>query len=101
MLDHNDGCVIFREYSKTKVRFYGVAGTSQTFSQLDVIESQNYIREENIHRRPGHDERAAAHRRQEQADVRQDSRQYTDKQLEKARAACKETENTPPQPARS
>lgn len=41
MLSHNAGCVIFKEYRKTKIRFYVIAATAKTISRLDVVEMQN------------------------------------------------------------
>jgi hypothetical protein len=42
MLTQNVGCVIFKEYNKTSGKFYGVAVTTKTFSELEFIESQNF-----------------------------------------------------------
>ena len=36
------GCVIFREYTKTKVGFYLVVVTTKSHSELEVIESDGY-----------------------------------------------------------
>lgn len=37
-----DGCVIFREYHKTKVGFFVVALTTRTHGELEVLESKGY-----------------------------------------------------------
>jgi hypothetical protein len=42
LLSQNKGCVIFREYRKTRGMIWGVAVTTKTQSELEVIESHNY-----------------------------------------------------------
>jgi hypothetical protein len=99
MLDHNDGCVIFREYQKTKNRFYGVAETSKTFGMLDVIEARNHTPPKKtwVEDQDGMDDlqRMAVKDRLKFVKIPD---KYTDKQLDKARTACKEP-STPTPPA--
>ena len=42
VLSQNTGCVIFREHRKTRGMFWGVAVTAVRFSELDVVDSENY-----------------------------------------------------------
>ena len=42
MLSHNSGCVIFKEGTKTKGMFWGVAVTATVRGKLTVIETQDY-----------------------------------------------------------
>jgi hypothetical protein len=45
-LSECNGCVIFKEYKKTDFMFYGVAMTSNTHYELEVIETINYNMEQ-------------------------------------------------------
>jgi len=38
----NTGCVIFKQYTNTTTRFWGVAITQRRVGALEVIETQNY-----------------------------------------------------------
>ena len=42
LLSQSKGCVIFREYKKTKVGFWVVVVTAKSHGELEVIESANY-----------------------------------------------------------
>jgi len=46
MLAHNNSCVIFKESKKHSGMFYGIAVTVKTYSELEVIETQNYTLEQ-------------------------------------------------------
>ena len=41
-LDQNAGCVIFREHRKLRGMYWGIAVTTEEYSELDVVETQNY-----------------------------------------------------------
>ena len=43
-----NGCVIFREYMKTKVGFWVVAVTSESHGELEVIETDGYVLEPRV-----------------------------------------------------
>ena len=43
-----NGCVIFREYVKTKVGFWVVAVTSESHGELEVIETDGYVLEPRV-----------------------------------------------------
>jgi len=42
LLSHSKGCVIFREYKKTKIGFWVVAVTAKSHGELEVIEALDY-----------------------------------------------------------
>jgi outer membrane receptor for ferrienterochelin and colicin len=41
-LSQSKGCVIFREYKKTKIGFWVAAVTAKSHGELEVVESTNY-----------------------------------------------------------
>lgn len=43
-----NGCVIFREYKKTKVGFWVVAVTSESHGELEVVETDGYVLEPRV-----------------------------------------------------
>ena len=91
LLSHSKGCVIFREYRKTKVGFWLVVVTTKSHSELEVIETYGYSldpkvwveNEENMNE---------LQRRATNDAIRyvkiQDK--YTPEELESARALCAE-----------
>jgi hypothetical protein len=42
LLSHSKGCVIFREYRKTKVGFWVVVVTTKSHGELEVVETYGY-----------------------------------------------------------
>lgn len=42
ILSHSKGCVIFREYKKTKVGFFVVVVTAKSHGELEVVETDGY-----------------------------------------------------------
>jgi hypothetical protein len=42
LLSHSKGCVIFREYRKTKVGFWLVVVTTKSHAELEIIETYRY-----------------------------------------------------------
>lgn len=97
----NSGCVIFRQYMDKNTKFWGVAVSQSRVSALEVIESQNYdLPQKKWVGQDGADEltRIAAKDRIKYVKIPE---KYTPNQLEKARAACKESAvpSQPEQPA--
>jgi hypothetical protein len=91
----NAGCVIFREYTAKNTKFYGVAISQSRVSALEVIETQNYdLSQKKWVGQDGADElmRIAAKDRIKYVKIPE---KYTPSQLEKARAACKESAAAP------
>jgi DNA-binding protein YbaB len=43
ILSHSKGCVIFREYKKTKVGFFVVVVTAKSHGELEVVETDGYV----------------------------------------------------------
>jgi len=96
MATQNAGCVIFKEFRKTNAKFWGVAITTKTFSGLEVLESQNY---ELTPKKWVEDQESL---NQLQRLALKDKikfvkipEKFSDAQLQKARAACKEPSTTP------
>jgi hypothetical protein len=91
LLGQNVGCVIFKEYRKTNTKFWGVAVTQKTFSGLEVVETQNYemTQKKWIEDQDSMNDlqRIAIKDRVKFVKIPE---KYTDNQLAKARAACKE-----------
>jgi hypothetical protein len=48
IVTHSKGCVIFREYRKTKVGFWVVVVTTKTHSELEVVETDGYELDQKI-----------------------------------------------------
>jgi hypothetical protein len=96
LLSQNAGCVIFKEFHKTNVKFWGVAISSKTVACLEVVESQNYELSQTtwIEDQEGLDQllRIATKDKIKFVKIPEE---YTDDQLEKARVACKEPSVTP------
>ena len=93
----NAGCVIFRQYTEKNTKFWGVAVSQSRVSALEVIETQNYdLAQKKWVGQDGADEltRIAVKDRIKYVKIPE---KYTPNQLEKARAACKESA-VPPQP---
>ena len=84
------GCVIFREYKKTKVGFWVVAVTTESHGELEVIETDGYVLEPKVweQKQSNIDE---LQRRSVRDTVRyvkiQDD--YTPEELEAARRLCR------------
>jgi len=85
-----NGCVIFREYKKTRVGFWVVAVTSESHGELEVIETDGYVLEPKVweQKQSNIDE---LQRRSIRDSVRyvkiQDD--YTPEELEAARSLCR------------
>jgi|HubBroStandDraft_3_1064219.scaffolds.fasta_scaffold336187_1 hypothetical protein len=93
----NTGCVIFRQYTEKNTKFWGVAISQSRVSALEVIETQNYeLAQKRWVGQDGADEltRLAVKDRLKYVKIPE---KYTPSQLQKARAACKESA-VPPQP---
>jgi hypothetical protein len=93
----NTGCVIFRQYTEKNTKFWGVAISQSRVSALEVIETQNYeLAQKRWVGQDGADEltRLAVKDRLKYVKIPE---KYTPSQLQKARAACKESA-IPPQP---
>jgi hypothetical protein len=93
----NAGCVIFKQYTEKNTKFWGVAVSQSKVSALEVIETQNYdLAQKKWVGQDGADEltRIAVKDRIKYVKIPE---KYTPNQLEKARAACKESA-VPPQP---
>ncbi len=93
----NAGCVIFKQYTEKNTKFWGVAVSQSRVSALEVIETQNYdLSQKKWVGQDGADEltRIAVKDRIKYVKIPE---KYTPNQLEKARAACKES-GVPPQP---
>ena len=93
----NSGCVIFKQNTEKNTKFWGVAVSQSRVSALEVIETQNYdLAQKKWVGQDGADEltRIAVKDRIKYVKIPE---KYTPNQLEKARAACKESA-VPPQP---
>jgi hypothetical protein len=92
----NRGCVIFKQYTNTNTKFWGVAITQRRVGALEVIETQNYDLPQKkwIEDQNGADQlmRLSVKDRIKFVKIPE---KYTPNQLEKARAACKESSVTP------
>jgi hypothetical protein len=91
----NAGCVIFRQYTEKNTKFWGVAVSQSRVSALEVVETKNYdLAQKKWVGQDGADEltRIAAKDRIKYVKIPE---KYTPNQLEKARAACKESAVTP------
>jgi hypothetical protein len=91
----NAGCVIFRQYTEKNTKFWGVAVSQSKVSALEVIETQNYdLSQKKWVGQDGADElmHLAVKDRLKYVKIPE---KYTPNQLEKARAACKESTVTP------
>jgi hypothetical protein len=91
----NTGCVIFRQYMEKNTKFYGVAISQSKVSALEVIETQNYdLAQKKWVGQDGADElmHLAVKDRIKYVKIPE---KYTPNQLEKARAACKESSVAP------
>jgi hypothetical protein len=99
IIGQNAGCVIFKEYAEKNTKFWGVAVSQSRVSALEVIETQNYeLAQKKWVGQDGADEllRIAVKDRIKYVKIPE---KYTPNQLEKARAACKETVAAPqPEP---
>ena len=90
-LGAHKACVIFREYQKTKVRFFVVAATAKTHGELEVIESTDgYVMDQHTYV----EDEATMDQLQHRA-IRDELRyvkvqdKYKPEELEAARALCK------------
>jgi len=93
ILSQNVGCVIFREYRKTSGMFWGVAVTTKTVSQLEVVETQNYKIEQTTWNEAQQEDINELQRlavKDKVKFVKIPNKTPTDEQLEKARALCKQ-----------
>jgi hypothetical protein len=91
----NAGCVIFREYTEKNTKFWGVAVSQSKVSALEVIEAQNYdLPQKKWVGQEGADQLTHLAVKDKIKYVKIPEK-YTPNQLEKARAACKESAVTP------
>jgi len=93
ILSQNVGCVIFREYRKTSGMFWGVAVTTKTVSQLEVVETQNYKIEQTTWNETQQEDMNELQRlavKDKIKFVKIPNKNPTDEQLEKARTSCKQ-----------
>ena len=93
ILSQNVGCVIFREYRKTSGMFWGVAVTTKTVSQLEVVETQNYKIEQTTWNETQQEDMNELQRlavKDKIKFVKIPNKNPTDEQLEKARTLCKQ-----------
>jgi hypothetical protein len=91
----NTGCVIFKQYTEKNTKFWGVAASQSRVSALEVIETQNYdLPQKKWVGQDGADQllHLAVKDRIKYVKIPE---KYTPNQLEKARAACKESAVTP------
>ncbi len=89
--NQNSACVIFREYTEKNTKFWGVAVSQSRTSALEVLETQNYdLAKKKWVGQEGADElmRFAVKDRVKYVKIPE---KYTPGQLNKARAACKES----------
>ncbi len=97
----NEGCVIFRQYTEKNTKFWGVAVSQSRVSALEVIETRNYdLPQKKWVGQEGADQLTHLAVKDKIKYVKIPEK-YTPNQLEKARAACKESAVTaqPEQPA--
>jgi len=93
ILSQNAGCVTFREYRKTSGMFWGVAVTTKTVSQLEVVETQNYKIEQTTWNETQQEDMNELQRlavKDKIKFVKIPNKNPTDEQLEKARSLCKQ-----------
>ena len=91
----NSGCVIFKQYTEKNTKFWGVAVSQSRVSALEVLETQNYdLAQKKWVGQEGADElvHIAVKDRIKYVKIPE---KYTPNQLEKARAACKESAAAP------
>jgi hypothetical protein len=89
--NQNAACVIFRQYTEKNTKFWGVAVSQSRTSALEVLETQNYdLPQKKWVGQEGADElsRLAVKDRVKYVKIPE---KYTPSQLDKARAACKES----------
>jgi len=87
----NEGCVIFRQYTEKNTKFWGVAVSQSRVSALEVIETQNYdLPQKKWVGQEGADQLTHLAVKDKIKYVKIPEK-YTPNQLEKARAACKES----------
>ena len=96
LLSQNAGCVIFKESHKTNAKFWGVAITAKTYGTLEVIEAQNY----DLAQKKWIEDQESMNQLQrlsvkDKLKFVKIPEKYTNSQLEKARAACKDASATP------
>jgi hypothetical protein len=92
----NAACVIFRQYTEKNTKFWGVAVSQSRTSALEVIETQKYdLPQKKWVGQEGADEltRLAVKDRIKYVKIPE---KYTPSQLDKARAACKESAASSP-----
>jgi hypothetical protein len=96
MLSQSTGCLIFKEHRKTTGMFWGVAVTTKTFSVLEVVETQNYTLEQKQWKEDQENmdklNRLALKDKIKFVKIPKD---YSEKQLERARSMCKEPSVSP------
>jgi hypothetical protein len=91
----NVACVIFRQYTEKNTKFWGVAVSQSRTSALEVLETQNYdLPQKKWVGQEGADEltRLALKDRIKYVKIPE---KYSPSQLDKARAACKESAASP------
>jgi hypothetical protein len=89
--NQNSACVIFREYTEKNTKFWGVAVSQSRTSALEVLETHDYdLPKKKWVGQEGADEltRLAVKDRIKYVKIPE---KYTPSQLDKARAACKES----------
>ena len=92
----NVACVIFRQYTEKNTKFWGVAISQSRTSALEVLETQNYdLPQKKWVGQEGADElmRLALKDRVKYVKIPE---KYSPSQLDKARAACKESAASSP-----
>lgn len=90
ILSHSRGCVIFREYKKTKVGFWVVVVTAKSHGELEVVETDGYVLDPKVWIE--NDENMNALQRLAMKDVIRYVKiqdKYTPEELEAARALCR------------
>jgi hypothetical protein len=92
ILSQNAGCVIFKEYHKTNAKFWGVAITAKIYGALEVIETQNY----DLAQKKWIEDQESMNQLlrmsvKDKIKFVKIPEKYSNNQLEKARAACKES----------
>src|ERR1700693_602594 len=93
--NQNAACVIFRQYTEKNTKFWGVAVSQSRTSALEVLETQNYdLPQKKWVGQEGADEltRLALKDRIKYVKIPE---KYSPSQLDKARAACKESAASP------
>ncbi len=88
----NRWCVIFKQYTNTNTKFWGVAITQKRVGELEVIETQNYDLPQKkwLEDQDGVDQLMRISTKDRIKFVKIPEK-YTPTQLERARAACKES----------